>query len=284
MFNSFKHEWWVYHCYIILCTFLYFKKFPKWDKKATLEENCQCSSFSLSHTPSHTHRLTHIHTHTSTPTPIHRHTDIHIHKHIHTHTDTSTFTHTLTYTNTLTHTQRHTHTHTYRYTHTQIHTHTLAHTDIHAHLHTQGHHSLAVRFGVDHLTFPDLSCPLGVKIPHSPESRGWPQVVSGDAQVFSAVVSALLAFPGTEVTKLPEKPVPWVASSPATCHPHPRAATALLVPDGRQTLQKLRSEGHGGWGPREGSEADQTGANISPRAGGRQGGTGRTKDPGPAGV
>ena len=164
MFNSFKHEWWVYHCYIILCTFLYFKKFPKWDKKATLEENCQCSSFSLSHTPSHTHRHTHIHTHTSTPTPIHRHTDTHIHKHIHTHTDTSTFTHTLTYTNTLTHTQRHTHTHTYRYSHTHTDTHT--HTRTHRHTCPLAHTrppfiSCEIRSGSLNLSRPQL--PLGGK-------------------------------------------------------------------------------------------------------------------------
>ena len=121
MLNSFKHEWWVCHCYIILCTFLYFKKFPKWDKKATLEENCQCSSFSVSHTLTHTH--THIHTHTSTPTPIHRHT----HTETHTHTQTQAHSHTFTHTHTHIYKHIHTHTETHTYTYRHSHTHTRTH-------------------------------------------------------------------------------------------------------------------------------------------------------------
>ena len=94
-------------------------------------------------------------------------------------------------------------------------------------------------------------------------------MVSWDAQVFSAVVSALLAFPGTEVTKLPKYPAPWVAPSP--CHPHPRAATVHLVPDGGQTLWSFPMKDKGAGDRERGIEADQMGAKLSPREGGGQG-------------
>ena len=93
-------------------------------------------------------------------------------------------------------------------------------------------------------------------------------MVSWDAQVFSAVVSALLAFPGTEVTKLPKYPAPWVAPSP--CHPHPRAATVHLVPDGGQTLWSFPMKDKGAGDRERGIEADQMGAKLSPREGGGQ--------------
>lgn len=102
-------------------------------------------------------------------------------------------------------------------------------------------------------------------------------MVSWDAQVFSAVVSALLVFPGTEVTKLPKYRAPWVAPSP--CHPHPRAATVRLVPDGGRTLWSFPMKDKGAREQERGIEADQMGAKLSPREGGGQGGDEGNKGP-----
>lgn len=103
------------------------------------------------------------------------------------------------------------------------------------------------------------------------KAEGGTQMVSWDAQVFSAVVSALLAFPGTEVTKLPKYQAPWVAPSP--CHPHPRAATVRLVPDGGRTLWSFPMKDKGA-GDQEGDRGRPDRGKTQPQ-GGRGPGRGR---------
>lgn len=91
-------------------------------------------------------------------------------------------------------------------------------------------------------------------------------MVSWDAQVFIAVVSALLAFPGTEVTKPPREAGTLGGSFPL------QPAMARLVPDSSQTLQSfpVKDKGVGD---------QERGAKLSPREGRGQRGDGENKGP-----
>lgn len=89
-------------------------------------------------------------------------------------------------------------------------------------------------------------------------------MVSWDAQVFSAVVSALLAFPGTEVTKPPREAGTLGGSFPL------QPAMARLVPDSSQTLQSFPVKDKGAGDQERGGKTQPQGGQGPERGRGEQ--------------
>lgn len=144
------------------------------------------------------------------------------------------------------------------------------------HTHTQIHHSLVVRFGADHLTSQDLSCLLGVMVPHPTESRGQHQMVSWDLKFSTLWHQLCLPFQGQESQISPCLPYLELQLHPATCHLHRGAGNAIPVwagcqdPSGNfpcKRTRRLGTKGRGqrqragrvstGWGPGRGERGEQ---------------------------